>query len=125
MFQRSYQYLLPFLLLFLSACEQEVLLEDVISDTKVLQWKRCGFYQNSYPGKINFTVTDSVNSGWYTEFGDTSFFFFTLIDNETVQIDSSSNLAWSGELNVTKYSSSSLEFERTYKSCDSELFYFE
>lgn len=124
MFQRSF-FLLVLVLITATSCEEEMSLESVISDTKDLQWKRCGFYQNQYSAKIYFNVTDSLNDGWYLEEGDTSFFYFTVINNETVQIDSSSNSAWSGELKVERYSKNSILFERTYKSCDSELFYFQ
>lgn len=125
MFHKSLFYLSLFFLFTFSACENEVELEEVLSGTMELKWKRCGFYHNQISAKINFNQTDSLNDGWYLEDGDTSFFYFTITGNETILIDSSSNTEWIGELSVSKFSNNSLEFQKATKFCDSELYYFE
>jgi hypothetical protein len=122
MLYRIYLLVVP---LILFSCGVEDDLENVISKTWDLKWKKCGFYQSSLNAQIKFNITDSINDGWYSEAGDTSFFNFEIIDNETILLDSASNVDWSDVLNVRKYSSSILELERSNKQCENELFSFE
>lgn len=116
-------YFLLISLLFFS-CTEELRLEDVVSKTWDLKWKKCGLYQSSIDAKIKFDITDTINSGWYLEGSDTSFFQFEIIDNRTILLDSASNIDWSGVLKVSNYSSSNLELERSNKSCENELYSF-
>ncbi len=99
-------------------------MEDIVSKTWDLKWKKCGLYQSSIDAKINFNITDTINNGWYHENSDTSFFQFQIIDNRTILLDSSSNTDWSGVLNVSNYSSNHLELERSNKSCENEVYSF-
>lgn len=99
-------------------------MEDIVSKTWDLKWKKCGLYQSSIDAKINFNITDTINNGWYHENSDTSFFQFQIIDNRTILLDSSSNTDWSGVLNVSHYSSNHLELERSNKSCENEVYSF-
>ena len=115
-----------FLLLsiFFVSCGAEEELEDVISKTWDLKWRKCGLYQSSIDAQINFNLTDSINSGWYREGEDTSYFQFEIVNNQTVLLDSVSNNDWSGVLKVSQYSSNLLELERTNKECENELYSF-
>ena len=106
------------------SCSEELTLEDIISKTWDLRWKKCGLYQSSIDAKIKFNITDTINNGWYLEGSDTSFFQFVIIDNRTILLDSASNIDWSGVLKVSKYSSNNLELERSNKSCENELYSF-
>lgn len=106
------------------SCSEELTLEDIISKTWDLRWKKCGLYQSSIDAKIKFNITDTINNGWYLEGSDTSFFQFGIIDNRTILLDSASNIDWSGVLKVSKYSSINLELERSNKSCENELYSF-
>jgi len=106
------------------SCSEELTLEDIISKTWDLRWKKCGLYQSSIDAKIKFNITDTINNGWYLEGSDTSFFQFGIIDNRTILLDSASNIDWSGVLKVSKYSSNNLELERSNKSCENELYSF-
>ena len=106
------------------SCSEELTLEDIVSKTWDLKWKKCGLYQSSIDAKIKFNITDTINNGWYLEGSDTSFFQFVIIDNRTILLDSASNIDWSGVLKVSKYSSNNLEFERSNKSCENELYSF-
>lgn len=119
--------LIYFLLLFclFFSCTEELSLEDVVSKTWDLKWQKCGLYQSSIDAKIKFNITDTINDGWYLEDSDTSFFQFEIIDNRTILLDSTSNINWSGVLKVSKYSLNNLEFERSNKSCENELYSFE
>ena len=109
--------------LFIS-CSEELTLEDIVSKTWDLKWKKCGLYQSSIDAKINFNTTDTINDGWYLENSDTSFFQFQIIDNRTILLDSASNIDWSGVLKVSNYSSNHLELERSNKSCENEIYSF-
>ena len=106
------------------SCSEELTLEDIVSKTWDLKWKKCGLYQSSIDAKINFNTTDTINDGWYLENSDTSFFQFQIIDNRTILLDSATNIDWSGVLKVSNYSSNHLEFERSNKSCENELYSF-
>jgi len=119
-----YLILFSFSVVFFS-CGVETELEDVVSKTWTLQWKKCGLYQSSIAAQIKFNITDSVNDGWYQEDLDTAFFYFSVIDDQTISIDSSSSEEWSGILSVSSYSSNTLEIERVPKSCEGELFSFQ
>lgn len=122
---RNVFFIYLFIFLVVTSCDVETKLEDVISKTWTLKWKKCGLYQYSIDAKINFNVTDSVNDGWYQEMGDTSFFYFSVINDELIQIDSCSSVTWLGSLEVTRYSSNLLEFKRSKQDCSNELFSFQ
>ncbi len=119
-----YLVFFSFSIVFFS-CGIETELKDVVSKTWSLHWKKCGLYQSSRVAEMKFNITDSVNDGWYYEYPDTVFFYFSMIDNYTILIDSSSSPEWIGVLKVSDYSQNYLEFERSKKSCEGELFYFE
>lgn len=122
MLSRSCCFLLISTLLLSCSAEEE--LENVISKTWDLKWKKCGLYQSSIDAQMNFNITDSINYGWYLEGVDTSFFQFEIIDNRTILLDSASNVDWSDVLKVYDYSSNHLELERSNKGCENEMFHF-
>jgi hypothetical protein len=114
-----------FVTILLFSCGAEDELEDVISKTWNLRWKKCGLYQSSIDAQMKFNLTDTIKDGWYLEAGDTSFFNFEIIDNRTILLDSASNLDWSDVLKVSKYSSNNLELTRTHTKCENEMYSFE
>lgn len=124
MLQQLSKYFL-FLPLLFSSCEKENSIEDVISKQWTCEWKRCGVYHNSRDIQLFFNYSDTTNSGWVKESDlDTCYFDIAIPNQETIVLSNSTCSSWDGVLKVSRFHRTALEFERSDKSCDNELFLF-
>lgn len=120
---RKFVFLL--LSVVLVSCEKETKLEDFVDGTWDLFWKQCGPYFNKHDSKINFTVTDSINSGWFLEEGlDTVFFNFTFVGDENLNLSTTDSL-WNGNLKFSEFGNTRLIFQKDNKECTDETYRFE